>query len=134
MESRKFIIQQTGILTLWHLVCLGAMVGIFALLGYWGWDVVIGGAVGTLLAILNFFFMAISADMAADKAVNQDVKGGKGLVRSSYTLRLVVLALVLFAFGKSGICNIFALVLPLVFTRPILSITQFFRKSGESNQ
>lgn len=128
MESRKFILQQTGIIALGQLICLGAMVGIFALLGFFGWDVVIGGVVGSLLSTLNFFFMAISTDLAADKAVNQDVKGGKGLIRSSYTLRLVILAVVLFAFGKSGICNPFALVLPLVFTRPILTISQFFQK------
>lgn len=128
MESRKFILHQTGILSLGHLICLCVMLGVFALLGNFGWDVVIGGVVGSFLAIGNFFFMAISADMAADKAVEQDVKGGKNLIRSSYTLRLVILAVLLFAFGKSGICNIFALVLPLVFTRPIITVTQYFQK------
>lgn len=133
MDSRKFILQQTGILALGQLLCVAAMCGVFALLGYFDSGVVIGGIAGAVLAIGNFFFMAIAADLAADKAVNQDVKGGKAMIRSSYSLRLVVLALLLFAFAKSGICNLFALVLPLVFTRPILTITQFFRKPGESN-
>ncbi len=134
MNSRKFILQQTGIIALGQLVCVAAMCGIFALLGRFDAGVVIGGIVGAVLAIGNFFFLAVAADLAADKAVNQDVKGGKALIRSSYSLRLMVLAVLLFVFAKSGICNLFALVLPLIFTRPILTLTQFFRKSGESNQ
>lgn len=136
MESRKFILQQTAILSAGHLICLAIMLGIFSLLGYWGWDVAVGGAIGTILAVLNFFFTAIGADMAADKAeVHQDAKGGRGMIRTSYSLRLVILAVLLFAFGKilqaygeNGICNLFALVLPLVFTTPILMVTQFFQK------
>lgn len=134
MDSRKFILQQTGIIALGQLLCVAAMCGVFALMGHFDSGVLIGGTVGAVLAIGNFFFMAIAADLAADKAVNQDVKGGKAMIRSSYSLRLVVLAVLLFAFAKSGICNLFALVLPLVFTRPILTVTQFFRKPGESNQ
>lgn len=131
MNSRKFILQETGIIALGQLVCVAAMCGVFALLGSFDSGVVIGGIVGAVLAVGNFFFMAIAADMAADKAVNQDVKGGKAMIRSSYSLRLVVLAVILFAFGKSGICDLFALVLPLIFTRPILTIAEFFRKPGE---
>ena len=40
--------------------------------------------------------------------------------------------LILFACVKSGLCNAFASVLPLVFVRPIITIAEFFRKSGES--
>lgn len=134
MSSRKFILQETGIIAVGQVLCVAAMCGVFALLGYFDTSVVLGGLFGALLAIGNFFFMAIAADMAADKAVNQDVKGGKSMIRSSYSLRLLVLAVLLFAFAKSGICNLFALVLPLVFTRPIITVTEFFRKPGESNQ
>ena len=104
------------------------MIGIFALLNAYDRSVLLGGIFGGLLAVLNFFFMAVGATLAADKAEKQDVKGGKALIQSSYTLRLVVLALVLFAFAKSGLCNVFALVIPLVFVRPIITIAEFFRK------
>lgn len=132
MNSRKFILEQICLIAIGQVICVGAMFGIFALLGYFDLGVVIGGLVGVALAVLNFFFMAISADLAADKAEAQDVKGGQALVRWSYMLRLVVLAVVLFAFAKSGSCNLFALVLPLVFTRPILTVAHFFRKPGDS--
>ena len=44
---------------------------------------------------------------------------------------LPALAVVLFAAAKSGYCNVFALVIPLVFVRPVLTIGEFFRKSGD---
>jgi hypothetical protein len=36
----------------------------------------------------------------------------------------------MFALAKSGLCNVFSLVLPLLFVRPVLNLTQFFRKKG----
>ena len=128
MDSRKFVLKETLIILLGEVICSGAMVGIFALMGMIDVSVVIGAIVGSIMSTLNFFFMAVGATLAADKAEKQDVKGGKALIQSSYTLRLVVLALVLFAFAKSGLCNVFALVIPLVFVRPIITIAEFFRK------
>ena len=92
---------------------------------------VLGGIFGCILAILNFFFMAVGASLAADKAEKQDVKGGKGIVQTSMLLRYVFLFVILFALGKSGICNLFALVIPLVFVRPVLTVGEFFRKKGD---
>lgn len=134
MDSRKFILKQTAIVALGQAVCVGIMIGIFALVGKLDSTVVLGGIVGAVLAILNFAFMAIGAMIAADKAVAQDVKAGNATVRLSYTLRLVVLAVVLFAFAKSALCNVLALVLPLAFTRPVLTIAEFFRKPGEKKE
>jgi hypothetical protein len=56
------------------------------------------------------------------------VKGGQALIRFSYFGRLALMVLVLFAFVKSGLCNVLSTVLPLVFTRPILTLSEFFRK------
>lgn len=131
MDSRKFVLQKAGIIALGQAICVAAMIGVFALLGQFDMTVLWGGIVGGVLATLNFLFMGIGAMIAADKAMEDNVAGGNATVRMSYILRLAVLALVLFAFAKSGICNVFALVIPLVFTRPILTVTEFFRKPGE---
>ena len=132
MDSRKLVFQETAIVAVGQVICVGAMLGIFALLGQFDRTVLLGGIVGGVAAIVNFFFMAVGAMMASDKAVNQDENGGKATIKTSYTLRMVLLAVVLFAFAKSGLCNPIALVLPLVFVRPILSIAEFFRKPGET--
>ena len=133
MDSRKFVLTETAIIFAGELICSAAMVGIFALLGKYDSTVLIGAVVGALAATLNFFFMALIASMAADKAQKQDVKGGQALVQSSYFLRTILLFVVLFAFAKSGLCNVIAMVVPLVFVRPVLTIVEFFRKSGETN-
>ena len=131
MDSRKYVLKETLYVAAGEAVCVAAIIGIFALLGQYSREVLLGGIVGGLVAVANFFFMAVGVTLAADKAENQDVKAGKALVSSSYTIRLVLMAVVLFAAAKSGYCNVFALVIPLVFVRPVLTLGEFFRKSGE---
>lgn len=103
----------------------------YALAGRLDRSVVLGGMLGGLLSICNFFFMAVGASLAADRAEQQNVKGGTALVRMSFLLRYLVLFLILFAAAKSKRFDLLALVLPLVFVRPILMLGEFFRKSGE---
>lgn len=132
MDSRKLVLQETAIITIGQVLCVAAMFGIFALLSKFDQTVLWGGILGGVLAILNFFFMAIGANLAADKAEADNVKGGKAIIQGSFMLRYLLLIVVLFAGAKSGFCNVVALVLPLVFTRPILTVGEFFRKSGEN--
>jgi len=66
MDSRKIVYRETGIISIGQVICLGVMYLVFALLGYFDRAVLLGGLVGTVMAILNFFFMAVSASLAAD--------------------------------------------------------------------
>lgn len=132
MNARKFILRETAFLAIGELVCIGAMIGIFALLGYLNYTVILGGILGGILAVGNFFFMAISSNAAADKAVEQDVKQGQAMIKTSYYGRMLVIAVLMFLFAKSGHCNLLAMGCPLVFVFPILTVIEFFRKSGAS--
>ena len=132
MDMRKFVLRQTGIVALGEILGVVIMAGIFAMLDVFDTTVLLGGIVGGIVAVVNFFAMAIGINIAADKAENQDVKGGQATVKVSYILRLAVMALVLFAFAKSGLCNVIALVVPLIFVRITLTVAEFFRrKPGE---
>lgn len=131
MDTRRYVLKQTALIALGQVLCGAVVCGIFALLRRLDQTVILGSAVGAAVAVLNFFFMAIGAMIASDKAVAQDVKGGKATVKASVTLRLVFSAVVLFAFAKSGLCNVLTLVLPLAFNRPILTLLDFFGKAGE---
>lgn len=133
MNSRKLVLTRTGIVAAGQAVCTAAMMGIFALLHQFDTTVLVGGIAGALVAIGNFFAMAMGAMIAADKAEKEDVKGGKATIKASMSGRLVVMAVLLVAFAKSGYCHLIALLVPLLFTRPILTIYEFFRKSGENN-
>ena len=132
MDSRKLVFRETAVVAIGQMICVAAMIGIYALLGAYSRAVLLGGIFGGILAVLNFFFMAISAMIAANKAERQNVAGGKLTVQLSFIVRTAVLFVVLFALIKSGLCDTLASVLPLVFTRPIISVGEFFRKSGES--
>ena len=134
MNTRKFILRETMLIALSEAVCIAAMIGIFALLGHFDYRVVFGGVVGGVLAVGNFFFMAIASNAAADKAMEQDVKAGKSAIKVSYTTRLLVIGVVLFLFAKSGQCNLLAMVCPLFFVFPIVMVIEFFRKTGDKKQ
>ena len=131
MQSRKIVFQQTAVVLIGQVLCVAAMFGIYALLGYFSHKVLLGGIVGAVLASLNFFFMAVGTSIAADKAESQDVKGGKAVLQISMLVRYAILFITLFAFGKSGLCDLLALALPLVFVRPVLTFGEFFRKKGD---
>ena len=133
MDVRKELLRQTGIVALGEALGVAAMIGIFALLGEFDMGVLWGGIVGGLVAIANFFVMAIGVNIAADKAQNQDVKGGQAAIKGSYLLRMILMVVVLVAFAKSGICNVIALVVPLVFVRFTLTLWEFFRRKPGDN-
>ena len=88
MDSRKIVYRETGIIALGQIICLALMLGIYALAGFFTTKVLLGGIIGTVLAIANFFFMAMMTQLAADRAENQDVEGGKKLLKASYPIRL----------------------------------------------
>lgn len=131
MDSRKFVIKETLLIFSGQVVCCAVMVGVFALLGKFDSTVILGALFGGILSTLNFFFMAVAATIASDKAIAQDVKGGQATVQLSYYARLAVIAVILFALVKSGLCNVICAVLPLTFNRLILTVCEFFRK-GDS--
>ena len=133
MESRKLVFSQTLVVLAGEIFLSAVMVGIFALAGHFDRSVLLGAVVGALLAAANFFLMALSADCAADKAEKQNVKGGQALIQLSYIGRLIRLFLVLVLCALTKIFNLFALVIPLVFTRPILTVSEFLKKKGEKN-
>lgn len=119
-------------MALGQLLCVSAMLGVFALLGQLDAAALRGGVLGGILATLNHFFLAMGVMMATEKAQGADAKGSKGLIQMSFLLRTAILFVVMFALLKSGLCNVFSLVLPLLFIRPILIVEQFFQKDGEA--
>lgn len=131
METKLFIRRKLLALLIGEVIFVAAMCGVFALLNRFDHTVLLGGVIGAVLAMGNFFFMAVAADRAADQAANQDVKGGKATMRGSYGLRLAVLFVLLAIFAKTGICHVVALVLPLAVVSPVMMLTEFFRKSGD---
>ena len=129
-ESRKFVLKQTLLVLAGEAVGIAVMFAVYAMLHKFSLTVLLSGVVGALLSAGNFFFLAMAATLAADKAEQQDVAGGKKLMQSSYPIRILVLAGILILCGKSGYFDIVALVVPLLFVRPVLTVAEFFKKKG----
>lgn len=130
MDNRKYIFSQTLSILIGELVLSALMVGIFAILDYFDTSVILGAVAGSVIATGNHLVLMLGVIAASAKAEKQDVKGGQTLVQMSYMGRLLGLFLILVLCAKSGIFNLIALVLPLVFTRPILTIAEYFNKKG----
>lgn len=127
-ESRKIAIRETLYILIGVAVLTAVMLGVYALLGRLNLSVILGGVVGAVLSVGNFFFMAVAATLAADKAEKQDISGGTNLMRASYPVRILILGGALLLCGFSGYFDLIALVLPLAFVRPVITLSAFFRK------
>ena len=130
MDSRKIVLKETAIVAAGLMICAALMLAVYGLLGYFSMKVLLGSIVGVLVSLGNFFFMALTVSLAADKAQQQDPEGGKKMVKGGYPVRLLVIAVILFACAKSGYFDVLAMVLPLAFVRPTLTVAEFFRKKG----
>lgn len=130
MSNRRYILSQVLFILIGELLLSAIMVGVFAALGYFDISVLLGAAVGSAIATVNHLVLILGVLAASAKAEKQDVKGGQALVQMSYMGRLIGLFVILVLCAKSGLFNLIALALPLAFTRPILTISDYFNKKG----
>lgn len=130
MESRKIVYRETAIVAVGELICSAIMVGVFAALGRFAMNVLWGAVAGCLIMIANYFFMAVTVSLAADRAENGQLEQGQKMVKISSLVRLLAMGLALFVGIRLG-GNVVALALPLTFARPILLVAEFFRKKGD---
>ena len=131
MEARKIVFRETALIAIGELICSALMVGVFALLGYFRWNVLWSAIAGSVLMVLNFFFLSVTVSLAADRAAQGEAKSAQNMIQISSVVRLLVLGVALFVGIKAG-GNPLALLLPLVFQRPILMVAEFFRKKGDA--
>ena len=131
MDSRKIVIKETGIVAAGELLLSAAMVGVFAALGYFEMRVLWGALAGTLVIVANYFFMAITVSVASERAAGGDAKAAQNMIQLSSAVRLLLVGGAVFLAIKLG-CNVVATLLPLAFIRPILMVTGFFRKKGDT--
>jgi CBS domain containing-hemolysin-like protein len=119
------------VIAIGELICSAVMVGVFAMLGFFRWNVLWSALAGSVLMVLNFFFLSVTVSLASDRAAQGEVKSAQKMIQTSSTVRLLVLGVALLAGIKIG-ANPLALLLPLAFQRPILMVAEFFRKKGDA--
>ena len=128
MNEKKQTYRELLIIAVGEVICLGLIYGGFALLHKLDQRVLIGGAVGVLTVVLNYFLIAVGVNAAADRAEAGDPARGKRIISLSMVGRYALMIVVLVVGAKSGWCNVVAMVIPLALFRVILLIGEFFRR------
>ena len=131
MDYKKQTLRQTGQIALGVALCTGVMILVYVLLDKWSAQVAWGAAAGFVLSVGNFLAMALMVNRAADKAESQDVKAGTALMQSSYIVRLLVLFIILVILAKTKRFDPLAMVVPLVFVRPVITVIELFHKHSK---
>lgn len=105
-------------LTITELVCSSLMVGVFALLGKYTPQVAVGAIVGSVLAVANFAVLSIGVEKSVEAFDREgNPAGAKLAVQLSSSVRLLVIAAVVFVLLKAGVGEPVSMILPLLFTR-----------------
>lgn len=130
MDSRKKILKDTAVLLVGELIGAALVVAGFAAFNAFSLSVVIGAIVGSVVITANYFAMALVLDLAADRAADNEVKKAQKMIQLSSTVRLLCMGAILLVAIKLG-ANTIALLLPLLFMRPILMLVEFFGKKGD---
>ena len=133
MDSRKIVIKEAVTVAVGELLLSAIMVGVFAALGYFRLTVLWGALAGCAVMIANYFFMSVTVSLATEKAAKGDVQKAQKMIQQSASIRLLVMGVALVVFLKLG-ANPLALLLPMLFARPILTLWGFFAKKEGANE
>lgn len=128
MNDKQQTLRELLIFALGELICLGLLYGAFALLGKLDSEVLLGGAIGAVTAVLNYFLMAVGVYTAAARAEAGDPARGRRIVSLSMAGRFLLMIAILVVGAKSGLCNVVAMVIPLILFRVLIFVGEFFRR------
>jgi hypothetical protein len=127
-SDKQQTLRELAVVAAGELLVLGLIYGAFAALGKLDGKVLLGGALGAVTAILNYFLMAVTIYAAAAKAEAGDPVRAKRLVSLSMLGRFALMIALLVIGAKSGACNVIAMVIPLAVFRLLIFAAEFFRK------
>ena len=118
------VIKETAYIGVWALILSAAMQAVFLLLGKWEYTVLLGNILGAGAAVLNFFLMGITVQIAVVK----EEKEARQTVKTSQSLRMLLLMLILVPALVFPCFNPIAAVIPLLFPRIAIIFRQLFDK------
>lgn len=127
MLPQRAVWVETGHIALGTGILCAAMLGVFAVLGYFDALVLLGAAIGFLTAVGNFFFMAYNVQRVThglDAEEKDAMKRAKTRMKMSYSKRLCGMMLILGASIKLLNANWIACLAPLLFPRATILAMQ----------
>ena len=88
-------------------------------------DVLLGVLFGTVFASLNFLYLAY----CVKKAVEKEEKAAKAYMSSTYTVRMVLVAAMIYVAANAESINLWAAIIPLAFQRIAATIVPLGRSN-----
>lgn len=126
--ENKGLLRELLLFAAGELICLGLMLGVYALIGRFSLRVALGGCVGTAVAVGNYGLTALGVAKAADKARQGDEVGAKRTMSLSLGGRYLLMIGILVAGALSGLFDVVAMVIPLLTMRLVIALAELFRK------
>ncbi len=146
------VLHETGYIAIWTVILSVLMESVFLVLGYFDYTVLLGGLLGVLAAVLNFFLMALSVQKAVERDSQANVytqgeadedscegekptaahKEAAQVMRISQSLRMLMM-IAFAAVGAIVPCfNLIAVLIPFFFPRIAIMLRPMFVKKGDS--
>lgn len=127
------VIKETSYVAAWEIVLSAFMQSIVLILqafGFmtWGLPIALGNLLGASFAILNFFLMGITVQIA----VNKDEKKAAQIIRLSQMLRNLGVGVVIIIGVLAPIFNVWTVALPFFFPRVAIAFRSIFLKKQEN--
>ena len=92
-------------------------------------DVLIGVLYGCTFSSLLFFYLAYCVKQSVNKSEN----AAKAYMSGTYSIRVFLTAVMIFAAAKLSFINIWAAIIPLAFQRIAIFIISLIQKRGDNN-
>lgn len=131
MMRKNPAIVETLRIALGLAIGLGLMYGVYALISMFSLKVLLGGLLGYILSVGNFFFMAISLMNLADQGENP--RGGLKM-QGGFLFRMLIMGGLIVLGVKLGYCDAIASVIPVLLVRPVITIEQFILGNSGGNK
>lgn len=125
----KTVWKETAYVTLGTVLLSAVMVVIYSAISPFEMKILYGAVLGSVAAILNFFFMAFTLQRAVEININGDedaVENVKLKIKSAYTIRMIVYFLVLACALATDFFNPWTLLVPALFPSMIAKVRMFF--------
>ena len=128
MKISESIKKETLFLAVVEIILTAIMFAVFLIFKKFSVSVLLGGIIGSVLVLLNFFVMCLSIQKATGV---DDVKTSKNIMRASQALRTLAL-LALFAVCLAVLkTNVISTLVPVIFPRISVFIRQIMLKKED---
>ena len=100
------------------------MQSVFLIIGEWDYTVLLGGMLGFIASVGNFFLMGLSVQ----SAVSKDEKDAKNTMKLSQSIRLLFLFVIAVIAYVVPVIDVIAVIIPYIFPRLAIALVPILRK------